>query len=142
MVSGVPEGRLFGLPRRVTRRPLGAPPFAPVFGIRRRNRRRQQSGPIESQARILGLDRPANFFGKWLAANFDLRRRAKPEQDARTRRFASAARARLDDREVLVAPLVARKLQEGHGAAIFACAPEQVCWASWLSWRFSPAWLS
>ena len=118
---------------------VGPPPFAPMLGIRRRNRRRHEPDPVEFQARILGFDRPAHFIGERLAANLDLRRRAKPEQHSRPRRLSPAPRARLDDGKVLVASPVARKLQKGHGVAIFVSVSR---WVDWV-WRVSQAaWLS
>src|SRR6185503_1788317 len=67
------EFRISRFPPRLTRSLLGPPPFAPMFGVRRRNRRRHEPDPVEFQARILGLDRPAHFIGERLAANLDLR---------------------------------------------------------------------
>ena len=86
------ELRVFGFAHGLTRGLLGPPPFAPVFRVGRRNRRRHQTGPVERQPGILRFDRPPHFVGKRLAADFDLRRRAKPEQHTRTRRLAASLR--------------------------------------------------
>ena len=96
------------------RRLLDPPAFAPVLGVGRRNRRRQQARPVEPDAGVLRFDRAAHIVCKREAADFHLRGRAEPEQEALAGRLASPRDAGLDDREVLVSASVARELQERH----------------------------
>ncbi len=99
---------------RLLGRLLGPSAFAPMFGVGRGNRRRQQARPVEPDTRVLRFDRAAHIVGEREAADFHLRRRAEPEQQALAGRPASPRGARLDDREVLVSSSVARELQERH----------------------------
>src|SRR6185295_20313465 len=92
---------------------LGASPFSPAFRLGGWNRRLDDLAPVELHARVLRLERATHRLVERLAADPDVGRRAIPVQQTRSR-LAAAVRRRFDQRELLVAALVARETKEGH----------------------------
>jgi len=109
LFSGVRNGwGLFGFAED----PLDATTLAPSFRFHWwRNGGVRDGFPIEEHVGILSLERAAHVGIERQAADLDAGRCAKPVQHTRPR---LAAITRLNKIEVLVTPLVARKLEVGH----------------------------
>src|SRR5690349_19572328 len=96
--------------------PLGAPALAPLVDLGRRNRRLENLAPVERHVGILRLERAPDVVVERLAADLHVGRRTEPVKDPRPR-LPAAVRRRLDEVEVLVAPLVAGKAEKSHAVS-------------------------
>ena len=104
--SGLRVGRLPG-------RALHSPPLAPVSYLWRRNRRRDERFPVESDVGVLRLERATHMLRERLAPDLHIGRGPEPIEDSLTL-LAAARRRRLHQIEMLVSALISRKSEEGH----------------------------
>src|SRR5262249_58787661 len=102
--------------RRGPSRAFGFAALPPHLRVSGGDRRAGDLGPVECHVRILRLERAPYFIVERHSPYSYIRRRAVPVEDARTR-FPFAVGDRLDEIEVFVAALVARKTEERHATA-------------------------
>ena len=90
---------------------FNATALAPVVGVRRRDWRVENPGPVECDVRVLRFEFPADRFVERFAPDPHVRWRPKPVEHALPH-FPAPVRRRLHEREVLVATPVAREPEE------------------------------
>jgi len=90
---------------------FNATALAPVVGVRRRDWRVENPGPVECDVRVLRFEFPADRFVERFAPDPHVRWRPKPVEHVLPH-FPAPVRRRLHEREVLVATPVAREPEE------------------------------